>query len=248
MPVIFILSLLVQAFCGYHVVKTGQDKYWLFLIIIAPGIGCLVYALAVMLPSMSRSRQGKQTIRSIQQKIDPTRNIRALQDALCLRDTPQLRESLAHEHMQLKQYDDAIKEYKKALIGPNAGNPDTLLKLAYAYFEHSHYDLCLKTLATLLEHNPSYISQEGHLLQARALHQKGDSAAAEESYKQIIEYCSGPDAHLSYATFLHEQHRDEDAKAQLNEILSYARIAPPHYKRFHKACLAEAKKLLNSLP
>jgi len=247
MPILFIASLVAQIFCGYHVVKTGQDKYWLFLILMAPGLGCLIYAVAVMLPSMSNSHQGKQTMRSIQQKIDPTRNIRALQDELTLRDTPQLRESLADEYMTLEQFDEAIEQYQKALTGPNIGNPDTLLKLANAYFDHGNYNQCLQTLAALLEHNPSYISQEGHLLQARALHLKGDFAAAEKSYKQVIDYYSGPQAHLHYANMLYEQQRYKDAKAQLDEILSYARIAPPHYRRFHKACLAEAKKLLNSL-
>lgn len=248
MPILLIASLAVQIMCGYHVVKTGQDKYWLFLIIIAPGIGCLVYALAVMLPSMRHSPEGKQAVRSIQNKIDPTRHIRALQDELSLRDTPQLREKLGDEYVALRQYDDAIEQYQKALVSINQGNPDTLLKLANACFNSERYDQCLQTLATLLEHNPSYISQEGHLLQARALQQKGDISAAEEAYKQVIDYYSGPQAHLHYAKLLYEQQRYENARTQLNEILSYARIAPPHYRRFHKTCLAEAKKLLDSLP
>ncbi|MGL4667073.1 MAG: tetratricopeptide repeat protein [Saezia sp.] len=248
MPIFFIASLAAQIFCGYHVVKTGQDKYWLYLIILAPGIGCLVYALAIMLPSMSKSHQGKKTIRAIQKTIDPRRNIRALQDELTLRDTPQLREHLGNEYFALEQYDEAIAEYKKSLVGPNQGNPDTLLKLAHAYFDNGAYDQCLQSLTTLLELNPSYESQEGHLLQAQAQQQKGDFRAAEATYKQVTGYYSGPQAHLCYAKMLHEQQRYKDAKTQLDEILSYARIAPKHYKRFHKECLAEAKKLLDSLP
>lgn len=247
MPILFIASLAVQILCGYHVVKTGQDKYWLFLIMMAPGIGCVIYGVAIMLPSMSRSPEGQRTYKAIVKTIDPTRNIRALRDELSLCNTPHLHEQLADEYMSLGQVSEAIVEYQKALTGHYQNNPDTMLKLAQAYFDQENYRQCLQTLMTLLEKNPSYVSQDGHLLQARALYLNGDSSAAESSFKQVIEYYVGPQAHLYYAQMLCDLGRKADAIVQLDEILSYARIAPKHYKKFHKDCLLESKKLRDSL-
>lgn len=243
MPIIFIVSVIFQVICGIHVVKTGQDRYWLFLIIIGSSLGCLIYMIAVMIPYALRSRQGKQTMSKIQKKFNPTRNLQTLQNQLIIRDTPQANLDIADELFSLKRYGEALEHYQKALTPQEPYEPNILLKIAQTYFNLNQFENCLQTLTSLLEHNISFVSQDGHLLQARALQAKGDTLAAEEVYKQVIEYYSGPQAQLYYAQLLHQQNRDADARKQLDDILSYARIAPPHYKRFHKECLAQAQQL-----
>ena len=247
MPVILGLSVLLQILCGLHVVKTGQDRYWLSIIIIGSYLGCLIYAFAVIIPHSLRSRQGKQAINKIQDKLNPTRHLQAINNQLSMRDTPQVRMNIADELVALQRYDEAIEHYQKALTPQAPYEPNIMLKLADAYFNTEQYDDCLTTLHALLEHNPGYASQEGHLLQARALHKRGDHGKADTVYQQIVEYYSGPQARLLYAEFLLELGRKADARNQLENILNYARIAEPHYRRFHKECLAQAKQLMKSL-
>ena len=50
MPILALLLIACQVFCGLHVVRSGQERYWLYLIIALPGLGCLIYALGIMLP------------------------------------------------------------------------------------------------------------------------------------------------------------------------------------------------------
>lgn len=87
MPIIFVVCL--QVLCGVHVVKTGQERYWLYLIIGLPGIGCAVYALAIMLPDLFSSRDGRKIIRHAHDKMDPERHIRMLRDELNITQTSQ---------------------------------------------------------------------------------------------------------------------------------------------------------------
>lgn len=247
MPIIFIVSVICQLLCGFHVVKTGQDRYWLFLIIIAPFIGCAIYALAVMLPSTLGTRSGKNAIKKLHNTVNPTRNLKALRSELTLRDTAQSRTNLADELLELGQYEEAVVHYEKALTGTNASNPETLLKLAQAQFMLKNYAQCLESLKNLLANNPGYVSQEGHLLQARALQEQGDLQAAQDSYKQLVEYYSGPAARYHYATLLVQQNRIREAKEQLEEIQLYVHIAPQFYKNFHKEYLSKVKQLLKTL-
>lgn len=243
MPIIFIISVVFQIICGIHVVRTGQDRYWLFLIIIGSYLGCAIYAVAVMIPYSLRSRQGIQTINKIQKVLNPTGNLQNLNNQLSIRDTPQVHLNIADEFFSLKRYSEALKHYQQALTPQEPYEPNILIKIAQTYYNLNQYDHCLQTLTSLLENNPSFVSQDGHLLQARALQGKGDLQAAEEVYKQVVEYYSGPQAQLYYAQLLHQQKRDADACKLLDDILSYAKIAPAHYKRFHKECLAQAQQL-----
>ena len=48
------LSIAVQVASAVHVVKTGRPYWWLWIIIIAPGIGAAVYFLAEVVPDLHR--------------------------------------------------------------------------------------------------------------------------------------------------------------------------------------------------
>lgn len=247
MPFLLILSIICQILCGFHVVKTGQDRYWIFLIILAPGVGCLIYLFSTMLPSMIGTRGGQKAIKKLHNTINPTRNLKALRDALSIRDTAQTRTNLADELLALEQYEEAITHYRCALSGINTQAPETALKMAQAQFAIKDYAGCQQSLKDLLANNPGYQSQDGHLLQARALQEQGNLDAAAQTYEQLVEYYSGPDARFYYATLLKQQNRIPEAKEQLEEIQTYVRIAPKFYKQYHKACLSQVKRMLKEL-
>ena len=61
MPLLALLVIACQVTCGLHVVRSGQERYWLYLIIALPGLGCLIYFLGIMLPDLLGSRRGRQT-------------------------------------------------------------------------------------------------------------------------------------------------------------------------------------------
>ncbi|RUS67458.1 Lipopolysaccharide assembly protein B [Saezia sanguinis] len=247
MPIIFAFTIICQIICIIHVFKTGQERAWLIPIIFALLLGCAVYALMVIAPGMLGTRQGKRAVKKLSHTINAPRNLRTLRGELSLRDTAQSRVNLADELVELGQYDEAITHYQEALSGGDAHNPDTLLKLAQAQFQAKDYTGCLASLKDLLQNNPGYISQDGHLLQARALHELGELDQAAQTYQQLVEYYSGPDARYFYAKLLQQQNRPAEARQQLEEIQNYARIAPKFYKQMHRDCLAQANRLLKNL-
>ncbi len=242
MPIIFVVCL--QVLCGVHVVKTGQERYWLYLIIGLPGIGCGVYALAIMLPDLFSSRDGRKIIRHAHDKMDPERHIRMLRDELNITQTSQNYVLLADELMRVGRPKEAIPEYKNALTGIFTRDPDIMVKLAAAQFDSHDPVSCQQTLDDITQHSPDYQSQDGHLLYARALAENGHLAEAESEYQALINYYTGPEARFRYYQLLMDQGKMEAAKQQLETILTTARCAKPHYRKLHKAWLSKTQQAI----
>ena len=69
------LHLAIAIYFAAHAMKTGQDRYWLWILIGMPGIGSLAYALLVWLPDFRRSHGGAQLVRGAQRFFDPSREL-----------------------------------------------------------------------------------------------------------------------------------------------------------------------------
>ncbi|SFC43213.1 hypothetical protein [Pragia fontium] len=244
MPVI--LVVLIQIMCGVHVVKTGQERYWLYLIIGLPGIGCAVYALAILVPDLLGSRDGKRLIRQAHDKMDPERHVRMLRDELVISETSQNHVRLADELARIGQMEEAVVHYQKALTGIFTHDPDIMVKLAKAQFDSHDVVSCKKTLETLIQMNPDYQSQDGHLLYARTLQELGDLHKADEEFRVLVEYYTGPEARFRYYLMLREKGELIGAKHQLETITVMARRAKPHYRKLHKEWLVKANQELKT--
>lgn len=238
----FIPIIIIQVLCGIHIVRTYQERYWLYIIIFLPGVGCAIYALSVMLPSLLGSHQGRRAVRQVHDSLDPQRHLRKLKDEVIIAETSQNYVLLADELARIGQLDEAIYHYQKALTGIFIHDTGIMSKLAQAQFDAKDFSGCKKTLDSLIEFNPQYQSQNGHLLYARTLQEIGDTDGAESEYKALIEYYNGPEARFHYFQFLKDKGDLIGAKEQLEIISTTARRAKPHYRKLHKELLAKVKK------
>jgi hypothetical protein len=186
MPLLALLLIACQVFCGLHVVRSGQERYWIYLIIALPGLGCLIYALGIMLPDLLRSRHGRRAVNRLHDRLDPERHLRTLRNDLAISDTRETRVLLADELLRLGQAAEAVEHYRAALRGIHAHAPDILLGLARAQFAHGEAAACRLSLEQLREHNPDFRSADGHLLYAQALAQQGEVLKAVEEYRALL--------------------------------------------------------------
>lgn len=115
-----LLALLViacQVTCGLNVFRSGQERYWIYLIIALPVLGCLIYFLGIMLTDMLSSHRRRRTINRLHNRIDPERHLRALRDELEIRDTRDTRVNLAEELLRMGQGEEAAKHYREPCGG-----------------------------------------------------------------------------------------------------------------------------------
>jgi len=245
MPYFLIISLLIQAAFIVHVLKTGRNTLWIWVLII-PGLalaGILAYVVVEVLPELLRSRTAQRTARGLRKAIDPTRELRRLESEAQLGGNVASRQRYAEELARHGRYDEAIAQYRQALTGLYEHDPNLLLGVAQAEFGKGDASAARTTLDELIRLNPDFRSPAGHLLYARALEAEGNVAKALEEYRVVAASFPGAEAAVRYAQLLKGQGRTEEAQKVARELLQQARIAPGHYRKAQREWLEAAERL-----
>jgi hypothetical protein len=246
MPIAFALSLLVQVTCAYHVVRTGRDKYWLFVILFFSLIGCAIYFFVEMLPDLMGGRTGRNLAAGAKKIIDPDRAWREAMTQVEISPTAHNKRVLADACVARGNFADAIALYTETLTGHDAYEPDLLRSRAGARLLAGDHAGALTDLDTLRAHNPDYQSEAAHLIYARALDSSGRDEEALTEYAALVAYSTGEEARCRYALLLKRMGRQAQAQSVFAEILRRARHAPRHYRRIEREWIDAATANLTS--
>lgn len=244
---LMILSVFVQIALIVHAVRTGRPPYWIFIILLAPGIGSLAYFIIELLPELTGNHRARRAYRGIRKTLDPGAELRQRQREHRLSGSVDAARHLASELIASGNFAEAIEHYKKALTGLYEDDPDLLLGLAQAQFANKDYEQTKQTLEGLIEKNPDFRSPEGHLLYARAAEQCEDLALAETEYKAIAAYYAGAEAKVRYAALLERVGKNDDALEAYEDIVNIAELAPRHYRKAQKRWISQAGDAVSRL-
>lgn len=218
MPILFVLEILVQITLAIHVVRTGRQLYWLFIILFFPVLGSLVYFVAEVLPDLGRSRTARGAASSVQRALDPDRDLRRLTEELETADTADNRRKLADEHLRRGDAAEALRLYRGALTGIHRDDPTLLMGLARAQFLDGDAAACIDSLDRLKAAHPKIESAEGHLLYARALEGLGRLPEALDTYHAVAAYYPGAEAKCRYALLLRQEGHVGEARLLFQDV------------------------------
>lgn len=196
------LHVLIAIYFAVHVVRSGQDKYWLWLLFAFPLLGSLIYALTIWLPEARHSRQGQQVLRGVRRVLDPSRELREAQEALDLAATPDHRIRLAEALLAAGRASEAVVQFQAVLTGLYADEPALQVRLACALLEAGKPAEARELLDRLIRDRPDFKSPDGHLLYARAVAALGDRERAHEEFGVLVGYFVGLEAKARYAELL----------------------------------------------
>src|SRR4029077_9640954 len=226
-----------------HVIKTGRNQLWIWVLII-PGLalaGILAYIVVEILPELFRSRTAQRTARGFRRAIDPGADLRRYESEARVAGNVATRQRYAEELVRYERFDDAIGQYRQALTGLYEHDPNLMLGLAQAQFAKGDASAARSTLDELIPSNPEFRSPSGHLLYARALEAEGNIAKALDEYRVAAPAYPGDEAAVRYAQLLAAQGQRSDAQKIVRELLEQARIAPGHYRRAQREWLEAAQ-------
>ena len=240
MPIV-VLSYMLQIACAVHALKRGYPIQIVFLIVAFPFFGCVIYAAAVALPELRKSRAARQAGAVVRQTIDPGRRMRQRAEALAISDTIENKMKLADELIAMGDPASAIALYQACLEGMFADNPDILLRLARACFAIGDYRAAKDAMDQIAMDNASFHSEAAHLLYARILEALGETEAALAEYRAVCHYYSGPEAKCRHATMLKSIGRLAESRAIVHEVLDGARFVSPQLRRRHRDWLQWAE-------
>ena len=225
---VIILTYLPSILCGFHVVRTGREMFWLWLFIIGPLIAPLFYVFAVLIPEWTGGRTARGVGKMARQTLDPEREYR---DAMrALEDTPTIgnRMKVAHAAAALGRWNDAEAQWQLCAQGQWADDPAILLGHAYALLEVDRHADALARLERLKALGPEGKTPVVALAFARAYEGLRRNEEADDAYRFAADRTPGLESGGRYVAFMARTGRREDAEIGLAELdRRLAKIAPP---------------------
>lgn len=199
MPLIGGLHILIALFCAVHVVRSGQQLYWLFILFAFPLLGSAVYFFAVYLPNSRLERGAFKAVSAAARALDPGRDVREARAAFDVSPSAQNQMRLAEALLNNGEAPEAARLYEGALKGPFASDPDLRFGAVRAYVESQRFDAALPHLQTLKAERPDYRPDQVLLLLARSFAGTGRSAEARESFEAAVRQYGSFEAHAEYS-------------------------------------------------
>jgi hypothetical protein len=225
------LILLAQLACMIHAGRTGRPYYWFMIILFVPGLGILAYLAVEVLPGLLRGRGAAQLSRNVTAGLDPTRQHRALADAVETMPSVANLRALADECTRLGRYDEAVDLYKKALTGLHETDPGIMMGLAQAEFRKGDAAASGATLDRLFAANAGFRSTEADLLAARILEAQGCTREALVAYERLCTIYPGEEAKSRMALLLLKTGSEQRARALFAEVRKSVERGPAFYRR-----------------
>lgn len=239
MPFLAVLQILVLIYFCVHAVKTGRDRYWLYILIIFPFIGCLVYFFAEYLPELMQDPKVRKKLGKL---FTPKKQLRELEYQV--ENTPSVRNRtvLAEAYVHARMFDNAIDTYQKCLEDIREDDLSIIEGLSCAYFFKGDFENAKQYLEKLLKTRENRKGDQFDLLYARTLEELGDIDDALKAYSEFSRLFSGEEARCRYAMLLAKVGKNQEAENLFNEILRNSRLSPKFYVREQKQWIDIAKK------
>ena len=241
MPLIA-LSIVVQLALVVHIIKTGRNTTWVFIVLFFPLIGSLAYFIMELLPELTNTRSARSAQRKLATAVDPDKALREASERYAVARTAQTAMDLAGEYLLRANFSEAKEIYARALSGVHDDDPDLLLGLAQAHFGLAEYAAVITCLDTLKAKNPAKTSQDGHLLHARALEGLGRVEEAMHEYETLVGYYVGPEPSCRLGELLKAQGRQAEARVLFEAVVARSKTAGKHYNAIYREWVAQARR------
>jgi len=239
-----LLGLLV--ICVVHAVRTGNVFPWIYVLVFLPAIGPAIYFFMMILPGLLRGRAARSLASGAARAIDPNKDYRAAMRDVEMVGSVDAKRAFAEQLMQRGQYADAIEMYRNAAQGQFATDPALLMGLARAQFLSGDGAGAQASLDALQQADPKFVSEEAHLIYARALELQGKDEEAAQEYSRLVPYFAGEEARTRYAQLLDRMGRRDEARALFTQVVKNLDGAPGRYRRTQKEWETIAKAALKA--
>jgi len=232
---LFALSMIFAIVLCVHCVRTGRDTFWLWIILMAPGIGGVVYVIVNILPEIFGGTTARRLSSAARETLDPHREYREAKAACD--DTPTVRNQsrLAAASAHLGRHAEAEALYRQAAQGVHADDPVLLLGLANALLELNHPADALEVLARLSQDEGQGRTPAAALAMGRAYEGVGRIAEADAAFKWAMQHLPGFEAIGRYAAFMARHYRQGEAREAIADMDKRLAKLKPQFRKEGRA-------------
>jgi hypothetical protein len=226
MPLLLALNVLVQLAFVVHAYRSGAPRYWVFVILAFPVVGCLAYFALEVFPSSREAGAARRTARRVASALDPDRGLREKVADLELCGSIDNRTALAEECLAAGMPAEAASLYRSCLSGAYENDPHLRIGLARALVEQAAWDDAAHVVGRLRADHPCHRPNDARLLHARVLEGRGETAAAVEEYRGLVPAFVGLEARCRYGLLLERLERPGEARAEFEEAVRQSARTP----------------------
>lgn len=223
MPIIGAIVVLIQFCFAYHVLKTGRPYWWIFIIMAAPVMGCVVYYFVEVFPGSREQRRANRAARAIAKALEPDADLKRRAEELAICGSLDNKLALAAECMNSRMYEDAAKLYESCLNGAYESDGAILFGFAKASVESGDWRKAAGAIERLKEAAPKTRPLEVRLLEARMLEGRAETDAALAVYRELIPAFVGLEARYRYGSLLRRLGKHEASTEMFNQVLKHAK-------------------------
>jgi hypothetical protein len=244
-PVQALIELAAKVVCIVHVLRTGRNTHWIWLILFFPIGGPLIYFIVEIWPDLKRGRGGLGI--NVRLPQNPEKVIARLTEELEFTNTVEKRVQLAHAYAAAKRFPEAIETVSACLRGVFKDDALLTFERAKLYAAGGQHREALADLAELNRLKSKHARYERQLLMARCHEALGQAAEAREDYEQAVLLSVGEEARCGYAQLLATQGDVEAARKLFEETLRNAKHGGGAYRRTNREWIKRAKEQLTAL-
>ncbi|WP_418603127.1 hypothetical protein [Hwangdonia sp.] len=239
---LYYVTIALQGFCIYHLLKNRSPYYWIFLIIFLPIVGCVIY----LITQVYNKRDAEEITEEITHIVNPTKKIKDLEKQLQFSETYQNRVNLADALLENNDYNNAIPHYLEALDEHMQNDYYVIKQLIKAYYNVEDFEQVVLYAEKIKEH-PEFKKSKSQFLYGLALEKLGNFEAAEANLRAIDIRYSFYNERLVLAKFLISRKKEAEAKAVLQDIQTESQHLTKPNKKIFRATILDVDSLLTHL-
>ena len=157
----FAVSILIQVALIVHVIRTGRNSLWIWVLALLPMAGPIAYIVAELLPELFGGRTARRAVANVRKTLDPTRDLRQAHKLARLTDSIDAKRRLAEQLADAGQFEGRHRELSSRATGLYEDDPHLLLGLARAQFADGEPAAARQTLDQLIAANPQFLIHRG---------------------------------------------------------------------------------------
>lgn len=181
------LHFVAALYFAVHVIRSGQQLYWLIILFSFPMLGSVAYFLAVYLPDSRLERGARRMVAAAAKAIDPERELREARASFDEAPTAQNQMRLAAALLELGEAEEAARNYEACLKGPFANDKDIRFLAARAFLESGRNEQAISYLQGLRNSDSGFRPDEVTVLLARAYGAGGRKGDARNEFESAVE-------------------------------------------------------------
>lgn len=225
----------LQLLCILHILKKGQNMYWIWIIIMLPYIGGIAYFIIEILPGLSRGNSVTSIQDSIVYFVRPKERIEALRR----------KAEFSPTHNNCLEYADALLssgEYAKALELYTAQNKglfkddvELQYKIALAEYKSGHFSEAKIYIEKIQDQQTKLFKHPNHtLLYCAIIEQTDKPETVKSEYKRILTTTPISSLEFHYLQYLVKNNDTDEVLQKIDTMRTEEQAMQKNHMRYNR--------------